>query len=310
MKKPHAAGARWINAKFIGNGTLLRSHELDQPLAPGLGAVRFTMLPEVLADGAVVGYDGTGGAHCKLFLPEHLYARNGRYFVRHAVRFRKPPEIDPPGGYQVYQSPAGQPVFTNSMGGAGKMGLMPSHETPDGGVSGSSGDGHGYQLRLLWRDVDYLGPDAGGIQIGLHLHDFQRNANPGHKYGSGDPVKGGKAVRLFGTTIWYDEWNEIEAEFLPNSLLTASPGYVPDGILRLWLNGRLIYDISEFVVRSLPLDPRPYNPNSMRPIRELGVNAFWLNWFHGGTVANAKTRIMDICAIAWGTEYHGPMRKG
>lgn len=309
----HIAGAKWINAKHSGNGTLVPSTHTEpgfKPFAPGVGAMRFEIPREVTADGQIVGYDGTGGGHAKLYLPEPIYARDGRYFIRYAVLMVRPPEIDtePPGGYQVYQSATGQPVFTNALGNAGKFCVTWEHETPDGGVSGSAGGGHGWQWRNGWREFDYEGPDKGGVVIYKHLHDFQRNAPVGHKYGAGDPVKGGKCPRLFGSTLYYGAWYTIEEELLPNTLLPTDPGYLADGVARIWLNDRLIYEATELVIRSKPLDPRAYNPNSMRPIREIGTRACWWNYFHGGTSANAKTRVAYVTALAWGTQRLGAMR--
>lgn len=311
-KLPYIGLGKWVNARFQGPCDLVQStYQGDNfvPLAPGIGAMRWEMKKEVFADGDMVYYVGTGGAHAKIMLPPSVFGSLPRIFVRHYFRFASSSEQDPPGGYQVRQTPTGSPVWTWALGGGGKFGLMPSHETPAGGVSGTSGGGYGWQMRMGWHECDYDGPDKGGINIYPHLYDFQQNNPIGHRYGASDSPKGGKSPKLFGSTVYPDTWYCFEAELLCNTVMPESPGYLPDGALRIWLDGRLIYDATELVIRSLPLDPRPYNPNSMRPVRDLGIRELWFNWFHGGTVKNTKKRVLFLTAPAWGHSYIGPMAR-
>lgn len=309
---PHVSGKKWVNARFQGDCDLVPStydQEGFKCLAPGIGAMRWKMDREVFADGDVVGYTGTAAAHAKIFLPDGLFGRCGLLYIRYYFRIGTMDggdyEIDPPGSFQVRQSAGGSLSWTGA--GGGKFGIMGANEIPDGGVSGSSGGGYGHQMRLGWQENDYPGPDHKAWNIYPHLHDFQAHNPPGYRYGSGDPLKGGKHPELFASALYAHRWYCLEALQALNTVMPESPGFLPDGILALWLDGRPAYRAEEVVFRSLPINIKPFNPSTMRNVREGGLRELWHNWFHGGTRKSTRERVVFTTALAWGKKYIGPM---
>jgi hypothetical protein len=309
-KYPHAGLGKWINTDQ--NWSLVNSGYRGEgfaPLAPGLGALRVTMpsSPDV-TDGSTVGFSGTGGGDSMIFLPEPLFGRLGRIFVRYYVRLGGPYQATVTNRRHVYQSP-GVTEWTTY---AGKFGITPQHTTSYGGVSGSSGGGAGWQMRLSWYDCDagQQGPDEGGVAVGFHLYDFLYQNPPGHNYGANNGgilehwgMKGG-----VGGMIYAGHWYCVETEIKLNTVSAVAPGYQADGELRSWVDGRLAYERTGMVFRTLPFVDKPYLPMQMRPCRELGVNGIWLNWFHGGKTVNTFDRTTFYTGLVWSKEYVGPMK--
>lgn len=306
---PHAGLGKWINAgpamalvpsTYLGDGFA--------PLAPGLGALRLQMpaTPGV-RDGSVVGNDGTLGGHARIFLPEHLFGRLDRLFVRYYVRLG----VAGPGQrlprLQVRHIP-GQDAWTNL---SGKFGIGPDHTTSQGGVSGTSGGPAGWQMRLAWYecDADQDGPDERGWAPGFHLYDFQGNNPVGHRYGRDRPAQFERWGQRGGTggLLYVGHWYCIETELKLNTVTSTGQGYLPDGELRAWVDGRQVYEQTGMVFRSLPPQGLPYNPSRLRPCRELGVCSLWLNWFHGGQTVNTMDRTLFYTGLAWAKKYIGPM---
>ena len=308
-KWPHVGLGKWLNAG--SRWALVRSnypHEGFRPLAPSLGALRLHMpaTPQV-RDGAVVGNDGTVAGHAMIFLPEPLFGRLDRIFVRYYLRLGLPGTVDPRQRYQVRHTP-GDSDWT---GLAGKFGIGPDHSTNLGGVSGSSGGGAGWQMRLSWYECDAAngGPDERGQAPGFHLYDFQGNNPPGHRYGTEQPSqferwgqRGGG-----GGMLYAGHWYCVETELQLNSVSARAPGFAPDGALRAWVDGRLVYERTGMVMRSLPLADVAHHPSRIRPCRELGVRGLWLNWFHGGQTVNTVDRTLFYTGLAWARQYIGPM---
>lgn len=93
--------------------------------------------------------------------------------------------------------------------------------------------------------------------------------------------------------------------------MAGAPGFVPDGELRVWVDGRLTFERTGMVFRQLPLHNPPVDPSkTQRPIRQLGVRELWFNWFHGGRNQNSVDRVIFVTGLAWGKQYIGPMRFG
>ena len=259
-----------------------------------------------ITDGSNVGYGGTLGAHSVIFLPEPDFGRLKRIFVRYYMRI-SPYTPTVAKRYNVLQSNV--PVWTDM---AGKTGIAPSHVTSYGGVSGSAGGGYGWQMRLAWADCDsgQGGPDEQGISLGLHTYDFLMN-NP-VRYGGLDTPKDtmfGQQGGL-GGIIYHGKWYCIEMEMDLNSVMTTAPGYLSDGAIRVWIDGRLTLERSQMVMRSLPLVSAPYSATQLRPCRELGHRELWFNWFHGGKTVNTIDRTTFITGLAWSRSYIGPMVAG
>jgi hypothetical protein len=309
-KFPHAGLGKWINTDE--NWSLVNSSYRGEgftPLAPGLGAIRLTMAATPgVADGSIVGNYGGLAADGMIFLPEALFGRLGRIFVRYYVRLGGPYEATVANRKHVYHSP-GISEWTTY---AGKFGITPHHETSYGGVSGSSGGGGGWQMRLSWYDCDagQRGPDEGGVAVGYHLYDFLYQNPPGHNYGKGDGgilegwgMKGG-----VGGMLYAGHWYCVETEIKLNTVFANAPGYQADGELRSWVDGRMAYERTGMVFRTLPFVNQPYSPMLTRPCRELGVKGIWLNWFHGGKTVNTFNRTSFYSGLVWSKEYIGPMK--
>jgi hypothetical protein len=309
-KLPHRGLGKFISSR--NDMTLVPSNysgEGFSPLAPGLGALRLAMpaAPGV-ADGSTVGYGGTLAGDAMIYLPEQLFGRLPRIFVRYYVRLGSPALVTTANRPQVYNS-AGITSWTTC---AGKFGITADHSTSYGGVSGSSGGGNGWQMRHAWYDCDAEtgGPDEGGWAPGFHLYDFYY-ANPaGHNYGR---MQGGKALDQWGQQgglggmFYAGQWYCVETEVKLNTVSDTAPGFVPDGELRVWVDGRLAYERTGMVFRTGPTATFPYNPDQLRPCRELGVRGLWLNWFHGGKTLNTVDRTLFYTGLAYGQSYIGPM---
>lgn len=306
---PHVGLGKWINA---GPPMTLVSSSYQgdgfAPLAPGLGALRLQMpaAPGV-QDGSVVGNDGTLGGHARIFMPEPLYGRLDRLFVRYYLRLGVPGTERRPPRLHVQHRP-GRDAWTNL---SGKFGIGPDHSTSEGGVSGTSGGGAGWQMRLAWYecDADQDGPDARGVAPGFHLYDYQGNNPEGHRYGKDKPPQFERWGKRGGAggLLYAGHWYCIETELKLNTVQPDAPGFLPDGELRAWLDGRLVYEQTGMVFRSLPLKNPAFNPSKLRACRELGVNSLWLNWFHGGQTVNTVDRTLFYTGLAWARQYIGPM---
>jgi len=317
-KLPHRGLGKWFNTNTDESQWSLVSsaYRKDgfQALANGMGAMRFGMQPaDGIADGAVVGYGGSGGGNASIFMPEPLFGRLDRLFVRYYLRIGTPVGVaqmsDLRRRYQVYHDSSRRtPVWTDR---AGKFGITPDHTTSYGGTSGSSGMGYGWQMRLAWAECDAGtdGPDEAGWRPGMHLFDFGARQPPGHNYAALPKremywgQRGG-----FGGMLYVNRWYCIETELKLNAVLEQSPGFKPDGEIRAWLDGQLVYERTGMLFRALPLHAPAADPGRIRPCRELGVRALWLNWYHGGTTANSIERSLFITGLAWGRQYIGPMR--
>jgi hypothetical protein len=307
-KFPHAGLGKWVGAS--PSWSLVRSNytsEGFQALAPGLGALRIPMPAEVSADGSTVGYSGTGAGNAMIFLPESMFGRLGRIFTRYYFRLAGPYNPSPDKRYQVYNT--GTSTDWTTM--AGKWGIGPDHSTSTGGVSGSSGGGNGWQMRNSWYDCDANvgGPDEGGWATGFHLYDFNYQNPPGYNYGRDESTVKERWGQRGGTggILYANQWYCVETEVKLNTVSNSGAGYTPDGELRSWIDGRLVFERSGMVFRTLPIVPQTYNPDRIRACRELGVRGLWLNWFHGGKTLSSMSRTSFYTGLVWSKEYIGPM---
>jgi hypothetical protein len=119
--------------------------------------------------------------------------------------------------------------------------------------------------------------------------------------------------------LYADRWYCIEEEIKLNSvdqpaIVNGQPHLIngvqqywtADGEVRCWIDGRLAYESTGMVMRSLPLVTQP--PGYLPGIRELGVAQVWFNWFHGGLTKNSVDRVLFISGLAYGDAYIGPMK--
>ena len=311
-KLPHAGLGKWITTDK--NWSLVpSSHAADgfKPLAPGVGALRIDMPAHPgVTDGSIVGGNGSLAGNGMIFLPEPLFGRLDRIFVRYYFRLGSSSSIKASNRKQVYQAPLSPPVWTTC---GGKFGIAPDHSTSFGGVSGTSGGGKGWQMRHTWIDCDAgtNGPDEGGWSVGYHLYDYYSNNPKGYNYGGADgnaPEERWGQRGGLGGVFYGGQWYCVETEIKLNTVSNSYPGYSPDGVLRTWVDGKLVYERTGMVFRTLPKINASYVPNQLRPCRELGVKGLWLDWFHGGKTVNTFDRTIFYTGLAWGTQYIGPMQ--
>ncbi len=307
---PHRGLGKWINTSSDWS-LVSSSYRGDgfKPLAPGLGAMRIQMPAEPgVMDGSVVGSSGTLAGNAMIFLPEHLFGRLGRIFIRYYFRLGTPLNVSKAARKHVQHQP-GQAVWT-TMGG--KFGIGPDHSTSWGGVSGSSGGPYGWQMRSSWMecDAEMGGPSEGGWTVGHHLFDYYYQNPPAHNYGRGSGAQFERWGQRGGTggVLYADNWYCVETELKLNTISDSTPGYLEDGELRTWIDGRLAFDRTGMVFRTGPVAQLPRTAYKMRPCRELGVRGLWLNWFHGGKTLATIDRTSFYTGLAYGTQYIGPMR--
>lgn len=332
-KLPHRDLGKWVGAgpawslvdsAYRGEGFV--------PFADGYGALRIFMAPANPIDqptgvrgpihnGGQYGYDGTGAAGAKIYLPADRFGLQRRMFVRTNVRLaRGDGFVDGEAGrLQVYAA-AGQAKWVDH---GGKTLPMPIHNRTTGGFSGSAGGGAGWQARVAWMHNDAMlgGPDEEGWALGAHLFDFQSANPPGHSYANDTPDKAAFGQRGgLGGILYYDRWYSFEAEILLNSvdqpavLADGTPHFkfgvrqywTPDGAWRVWIDGRLAFERTGLVFRSLPVANPGFRAGYCRPCRELGAEGIMLNWFHGGVTQNAQPRVMFLSSVVWAEERIGP----
>lgn len=313
MKFPHTGLGKWVNAD--SRWALVDSTYTGEgfaPLASGIGALRIHMPAEPgVHDGSIVGYSGTLAGNAKLFLPEPLFGRLDRLFVRYYVRLGLPLQTPVEKRYHVYHDDTNSPNRFAWTDYSGKFGIGPDHTTSYGGVSGTSGGGRGWQMRLGWAECDAGtgGPDEGGWAPGFHLYDYLTNNPPGYNYGAmqtSAEERWGQRSGV-GGVLYAGRWYCIETELKLNTISTAAPRFTPDGELRAWVDGRLAYERTGMVFRT-PRDAFAFDSESLRPCRELGIAALWLNWYHGGKTVATIDRTLFYTGLVWSTQYIGPMK--
>ena len=310
-KLPHRGLGKWVNAGK--DWSLVPSsyrEEAFEPLAPGLGALRIRMPTEPgVTDGSVVGYYGSTAGNGMIYLPDEMFGRLGRIFIRYYFRLGGPYRATKASRRHVYHAPGASDWTTQ----AGKFGIGADHSTSYGGVSGTAGGPYGWQMRHSWYDCDAEtgGPDEGGWAAGYHLYDYTQNNPVGYNYGRADGTpqeeRWGQRGGL-GGMLYAARWYCIETEMKLNTIGNAAPGFLPDGELRTWIDGRLAYERTGMVFRSGPIATLAYQSNRLRPCRELGVRGLWLNWFHGGKTVATFDRTSFYTGLVWSKEYIGPMK--
>lgn len=303
--------------KFIaaGDNFKLVDSSYDQdgfyPLHPGLGAMEVSMpkTPEI-GQGSVIDSTGTTGSRARIYMPHHLYGLIDEVYVRYYMMWA-PFDDSFDTRYEYYRDRLGGKVVWADK--AGKTGITVSH-TNRYGFSGSSGGGYGWQLRESWaiRDSILGAPTAGSISHGLHTFDYGWcQPEQQHKYGTVDRGKD----KMFGQKgglgglMWPGMWYCVEKRVKLNTVMQEAPGYIADGEIDYWIDGRKAFERDGFLMRTLPLVPMDYKETSIRPSRDLGVAYLDFCWYHGGTTENPIDMKVFITGLAWGTKYIGPMRR-
>ena len=327
-KLPYLDRGKWVGGGFRAGGASVVAStyvgEGFQPLATGIGAIRVRMdKAGGIGNSVEGGQNGTAAAHSFIMMPAERFGLQRRLFVRYYMRIGLTADTGNPyrptlaQKYQVLK--LGVPTWTDM---AGKCSIGAAHKTKRGGNSGTAGGGYGWTLRRTFDDYvsEPDAPAAGGWGNGWSFYDFQNNP-PGHNYASdGDQSLNEMGQRGgLGGVLYANRWYCIEEEVYLNSVdrpasINGAPHLIngvqqfwtPDGAVRFWIDGRLAYERTGMVLRSLPVvePPTGYLPG----IRELGVAHLWFNWFHGGLTRNSIDRVLFVTGLAYGDQYIGPMK--
>ncbi len=190
--------------------------------------------------------------------------------------------------------------------------------------------------------------------MGLHTFDYGGNHNPtGYALGAIDSSSQNADLPGFGQiggkgAMLYDRrWYCLEFEIKLNDVRDGAGdvigpipsadvfdptgnsnlgGFLPNGYMKFWLDGVLVWQRTSMCMRTLPMwygfntswaasnadtgvttDPG-YITARMRPARDLGLKFLLFNWYHGGQTPNPIDREIFISQLAYGTQYIGPMR--
>jgi hypothetical protein len=166
-------------------------------------------------------------------------------------------------------------------------------------------------MRHAWAECEAAqgGPDEAGLIPGWHLYDFQSSNPVGYRYGGEGQnrnnwgQKGG-----LGAVLYAGRWYCIETEIKLNSVDPSDNSFQPDGLLRTWIDGRLTYERTGMVFRTLPIHAPAYNADYIRPFRQLGIKDLWWNWYNGGTTQSTVNRVQFLTALVWARQRIGAMR--
>lgn len=238
------------------------------PLAPGMGALKVHMRPgldqvlQPLHDGSRVGERGTGMT-ARLYFDEPNFGNVDDIYVREYFRFGTQdgaPFTDSiTDRFNVNQTgTVSAPTEQGWLDKAGKNYVVPDHHNyPKGGFSGSSGGPFGWQARGRWYVVDEQegGPLEGGIGWGFHAFDIQQNPEGNYarnyNYGAQTEVQncGHGGMFIFYAHRWYCK----EMHLRLNTVLPYYPGFIDDGLIEFFIDGRLSVVKRNVVMRQLPI---------------------------------------------------------
>lgn len=315
-KLPHVGLGKWVG--ITKAWSYVRPGDAGfEPLHPDLGAIRVSMRPDQIKGangelrdiqtGDVAGYGGTLSSHAFLFLPPGRIYTQPRLFTRHYMRLSYPRGRPTPASrIQCWADKPGGQAKWNDLGG--KFGLTPGgHHNGYGGYSGTAGGPRGTQFRSGWIECaeGIGGPGEGGWYVSWHLYDYAYNP-PGYNYGASlaHEYAWGQRGGL-GSVIYAGHWYCIEQECLLNSV--DGDQWLPDGELRTWLDGRLVYERTGMVFRTLPVLNAPFKAGTSRPITPLGHVYAGMNIFHGGVTDDSVYRDLDITGVVVAESRIGPM---
>lgn len=109
----------------------------------------------------------------------------------------------------------------------------------------------------------------------------------------------GEGIRWPGVVIGKGRWYCIEHYIKMNSIAgpfdeTGNGVAVHDGQYKVWVDGVQAYERSNFRWRRHP---------------EMGIQGFWLNWYHGGTAAAPRTMHFRMDSVVLARNYIGPRKE-
>lgn len=323
-KLPHLDYGKWVG-QFPNGVSLCKPGDTDYvPLHPTLSALRLPMKPKGLKHGDVAGYGGTLHSHAFLYLPSDRIYKQRTQHVRYRARLTYPEGIASPSKrLQLWADKVGGQAKWMDFGG--KFGPNAGgHHTSLGGYSGSAGGGYGHQARGGWRECaeGINGPNEGGWAPSFHWWDYGARNPPGYNYGGllTDQYCWGQRGGL-GGMLYAGHWYDIEMQVTLNSvdqpavLADGTPHIIngqrqfwtPDGEARAWIDGRLVYERTGMVFRTLPVAPAGYVYGQSRPVAPLGHVYCGFNVFHGGVTPDNVVRNLDIAALVVAESRIGPL---
>lgn len=106
----------------------------------------------------------------------------------------------------------------------------------------------------------------------------------------------GEPVRWTNVVIGKGRWYCIEQHLKMNTITgpfdaLGNGAALSDGELRVWVDGVQAYERTNFRWRRHP---------------EMGIQGFWLNWYHGGTAPAPRTMHFRMDAVVIARDYIGP----
>lgn len=162
---------------------------------------------------------------------------------------------------------------------------------------------HPHLMHFMTTENDrYRGPAASHLtvyiepwngRLRLAAQDIQNQDQP-HGLTQG-PLKGGYNGRLYDSPealLKEDQWHCVEAFFQLNSLNLKADKPNADGIVRGWVDGRLVIDRTDVVLRSTDFPNMKFNQFLLTP------------YFGPGLLPHAQTLWIDELAV--GTKRPGP----
>lgn len=110
----------------------------------------------------------------------------------------------------------------------------------------------------------------------------------------------GEAIRWPSVVLGKGRWYCIEQFIQMNSIVGPFDAIgngvaVNDGQYRVWVDGVQVYERTNFRWRRHP---------------EMGIQGFWLNWYHGGTAAAPRNMHFRMNSVAIARAYIGPRNDG
>ncbi len=312
---------------------------------PDHGALR-VFLPQLpgIKDGTVQTSSSWKTVQARIFLPSNLWGQRTvftRFYLRVGTPKRQGDPLGPPDipfrspiaeRFQVFNS-SGHWIFSDLHG---KCGITPQQVTGYGGYSGTAGGGGGNQMRLSFGHMTSAddGPDSGGIALGWHSFDYGPRNPPGYQYNGDNAnlVQWGQRGGA-GGVLYANRWYCIETEVTYNTVRDAAGkivpgGFLPDGIWRVWGDGRLWFERTGMVFRALHqptgtesiysyggskwgamsfVDPG-YKSGLRRQARDLGAIEMTCNHYHGGVTQCPMNLTWFYTLFAYGTQRIGPAR--
>lgn len=284
---------KWVRKQASGDISLVSSSYTGDgfvPLSPGSGALRISVPAGTGVDGTLNGGNGSLGSDLWLLFPKALCGTDAlkRTFVRWYVRMSDKAQLL--ADTKMY----GQSGTTAYATMYGKWGIGVHHWMPDGGNNQFGGGGYGWGNRLGYGVSPKDAPIAG---ISSYMHSLDNFAD--HHDMAWD---GGNGA---GSALYPGRWYCIEVECNLNTM-TLTGGSPSDGVMRVWLDGRLVMVNSGWQYRDGPLYTST-DPTRLTSFRQMGPIGLALNHYQGGVLMADRDFICFYDGVVCSTSYIGPM---